>query len=91
MLEAAEHDLVAVDRMGRALDMHPDENEMDRGGRYYPAHLDLEDVNDPWDVFGRMYWWGWWRIAWWPTDPAVPRRTFVRVRNEFYNRPLRGP
>lgn len=91
LLEATEHELVAVDRLGHPLARHPDEDEMDRSGRYYPAHLDLEEVNHPWDVFGRIYWWGWWRIAWWPEDPAVPRRTFVRIRNEFYNRPLRGP
>ena len=91
LLEATEHGLVAVDRVGRPLGRHPDEEEMDRGGRYYPAHLDLEEVNDPWDPFGRVYWWGWWRIAWSPGDPAVPRRTIVRLRNEFYNRPLRGP
>ena len=91
LLEATGHHLVAVDRLGRPIEMHPHEGAIDRGGRYFPAHLDLEEVNNPWDVFGRVWWWGWYRIAWSPEDPAVPRWTYVRERNACYNPPLRGP
>jgi transcriptional regulator with XRE-family HTH domain len=88
LLAAAGHYLVAMDRLGNPLGEHPHDNKIDRGGRYFPAHLDLEEVNDPFDAFSRVRWWGWWRIAWWPEDPAVPRWTFVRIRTANWNPPL---
>jgi transcriptional regulator with XRE-family HTH domain len=89
LLVATGHYLAAVDRAGRPIGQHPHEAEMDRGGRYYPAHLDLHEVGDPFDPDPPVFWWGWYRIAWWPHEPAVPRWTYVRLRNEYYNPPLR--
>jgi transcriptional regulator with XRE-family HTH domain len=88
LLKATGHYLVAVDRSGVPVGQHPHEDKNDRGGRYYPAHLDVETVNDPGDTFGPVWWWGWYRVAWWPDDPAVPRWTFVRIRNEHVNAPM---
>ena len=46
----------------------------DRGGRCFPAHLELRELGDRWDGG----WWGWGRLAWTSDDPKVPAYTFYR-------------
>lgn len=58
---------------------HPDTEKFDRGGRYFPAHLKVHDVGEPYGTESER-WWGWQRRAWQRSDPAVPRWTFTRNR-----------
>jgi len=68
--------ICAVDLSSRAINLPPrvDDSYFDGAGRRLPAHLEQYRPTH----YGR--WWGWERIAWWPDDPAVPARSFVRRR-----------
>lgn len=59
---------------GRQLVLRTDRDALrDRGGRHFPAHLPLMKP----DYWGEgSGWWGWHRIAWWNTDPAVPEYSY---------------
>src|SRR5438034_569442 len=68
---------VMNDELGELTAYHPDTEKFDRGGRYFPAHLKVHDVGEPYGT-ERERWWGWQRRAWQRSDPAVPRWTFTR-------------
>ncbi len=70
---------VARIESGELTAYHPDSDKFDRGGRYFPAHLKVHDVGEPYGTESER-WWGWQRRAWQRSDPAVPRWTFTRNR-----------
>lgn len=70
---------VMNDELGELTAYHPDTEKFDRGGRYFPAHLKVHDVGEPYGTESER-WWGWQRRAWQRSDPAVPRWTFTRNR-----------
>jgi transcriptional regulator with XRE-family HTH domain len=80
--------LTVFSRANQELPEHPWESERDYGVRHFPAHLDLWPVNQPYNVFGRVDWWGWYRSWAWQPGARVPTLTFVRFRNDYYCPPL---
>jgi transcriptional regulator with XRE-family HTH domain len=78
LLGAIGFELFARTKLGRRLPLDEQREQLrDRGGRHFPAHLPLEEMT----TFGEgSSWWGWFRIAWWITDPAVPEYTYWRRR-----------
>lgn len=83
MLDACGLRLAAVDGFGQIVDVPDEPPPLDRGGRHYPAHLDLRDIparvqdrrGFPWDD-----WWGDSYEAAWGVPPR-PKRTFDILRD----------
>ncbi len=74
--DAVALELVLVDQFGSVVDVENDEL-FDRTYRRFPAHLESAPVT----AWGSDDWWGWGRIAWSFSDPAVPKATyFLRPR-----------
>jgi hypothetical protein len=79
LLAVTGHRLAIVDVGGAELSHdHPDDRLRDRAGRRFPAHLPTFKIS--W--FDG--WWGWFRIAWWPTDPIVPEYGYYHPRQYGY-------
>lgn len=82
ILRATGHALVVVDHHGRLLELDEQRERLfDRSGRRLPAHLPYFKVK--WT----SSWWGWSRIAWLPSDPAVPTWSYYRLVPSAMNCP----
>jgi transcriptional regulator with XRE-family HTH domain len=76
--------LVIADVHDRLLELDDHRGRLrDRGGRRYPAHLELFKVR-----WGGPPWWGWSRIAWLETDQACPEWSFYRRPTHGYAPPF---
>lgn len=81
LLAAAGYGVIIADHKGRPLTYDAErERLVDRIGRHLPAHANVWRVEDM-----RDYWWGWFRIAFWPTAAVVPEYTFERKRRRTHN------
>lgn len=68
ILHACGYRLAITGHEGRPFELdEPHGRLLDRGGRNYPAHLDLIRMDGM-----RTPWWGWLRIAFYERDPHVP-------------------
>jgi len=66
--------LAVTNQFDRILAVDDDGWLRDRGGRFFPAHLELRELGDRWDGG----WWGWGRLAWASDDPKVPKYAYNR-------------
>jgi transcriptional regulator with XRE-family HTH domain len=79
ILAATGYRFVVVDRFGRPFEVDEVHGRLrDRSGRQFPAHLEARRLNwiDPW--------WGWSRVAYWPTDD-VPEWIYYRRHPNRYD------
>ncbi len=88
VLAAVGYELIVQRRGGRRqLVLQTDRDGLrDRSGRHFPAHLPLMKPNYWGDG---LNWWGWHRIAWWNTDPAVPEYSYWHPRRGHARRNAR--
>jgi transcriptional regulator with XRE-family HTH domain len=69
LVQAAGCSLRLVDPDGRPIEPWKFEAVRDRGGRHFPAHLEV------WEVGRRGDWWGWLRYSTW-ASPPTPTHSF---------------
>jgi transcriptional regulator with XRE-family HTH domain len=80
ILEASGYHLRVMDTWGEELDpVEHWEGTWDRGGRRFPAHLQLLPVHD----MDNRYWWGWFRIAFQDHADTVPEWTYFHRPKEI--------
>jgi transcriptional regulator with XRE-family HTH domain len=77
LLRATGYDLVVCDQWNRLLMLDDRMDRLvDRARRRLPPHL--RTAPTPLAHASGPQWWGWYRIAWWPTDGAVPDHCYWR-------------
>jgi transcriptional regulator with XRE-family HTH domain len=77
LLRATGYDLVVCDQWNRLLMLDDTmERLIDRAKRRFPPHLETAPTPHP--FASTPQWWGWHRIAWWPTEAVVPSHCYWR-------------
>lgn len=78
IIGAAGFGFALVDGQGRPLRLDPEHDRLRHAdGSHFPAHLPWADEPDY--IFGRP-WWGWHRVAFWPSRDNVPDHVFWHRR-----------